>query len=150
MAERSAAGVRLFAIALLIANVALAAYIVFAADEHEGASARIAALQINPDRIKIVSAANRGPQGGSAALKRERNVPDPCLEWSPIGASDLSKAEDVLGRIGLSEKVTQRRLGDGAQRYALYIREADQNVVAHIAEIQKEFAGSELKAGACP
>jgi hypothetical protein len=46
----------------------------------------------------------------------------------------------------------QRNLGEsgGARRYAYYVREPDAGTVAQIAELQRSFPGTDIKAGPCP
>jgi hypothetical protein len=152
MAERRSAALRLLAITLLIANAALAAYIALTPGPEAGTARRIEALQINPGRIAIVDAAARGPQGSSTPAKVDRKVASACLEWSPLDAGDVSKATAALASAGLSERSTQRNLGNEAavKRYAFYIRDPDANVVARVAQIQRGFAGSGIRAAACP
>jgi len=152
MAEQRSAGLRLLAITLLIANLVLAVYIALTPNREAGTARRIEALEINPARIKIVDAASRGPQGASTAAQGDRNVADACLEWSPLAAADVSKAQAALRAIGLSQRSTRRSLGDeaGKTRYALYIHDPDQSVVAQVAAIQRGFTGSAIRAAACP
>jgi hypothetical protein len=64
--ERKAVRLRLAFVALVIANVMVLAYQVFAPDPRATAAARIEELQINPGRIKLRDAASRGP-GSQAA-----------------------------------------------------------------------------------
>jgi hypothetical protein len=152
MAERRSAALRLLAITLLVANAALAVYIALTPSPEAGTARRIQALQINPGRIKIIDAASRGPQGSNTTEKADRNAASACLEWSPLDATNVSKAQAALGAMGLAERSMRRSLGEagGVARYAFYIRNPDPNVVARIAEIQSGFAGSAIRAVACP
>ena len=152
MAERRSAALRLLAITLLIANAALAVYIALTPSPEAGTARRIQALQINAGRIKIIDAASRGPQGPDATEKADRSAAGACLEWSPLDAANVSKAQAALGKMGLADRSMRRSLEEaaGAARYALYIRDPDQTVVAQIAEIQSSFAGSAIKAVSCP
>lgn len=152
MAERPSAALRLLAITLLVANAALAVYIVLTPSPEAGTTRRIQALQINAGRIKIVDAATRGPQAGNTVEKGDRNGGSACLVWSPLDAANVAKAQAALGTVGLAERSMRRSLGEaaGVARYALYIRDPDPNVVARIAGIQSGFAGSAIRAVACP
>ena len=38
----------------------------------------------------------------------------------------------------------------GGKRYAYYVREPDAGTVAQIAELQRGFPGTDIKAGPCP
>jgi hypothetical protein len=144
---------RLIAVALLIANIGMGVYIALTPSPETATAARIARLQINPARIKIMDAASRGPQGSNLPPKRNEDIARTCLEWSPLEAPDVTKALAALGGIGLAERSIQRGAGEaaaGVQRYALYIREPDANAVVQIAEIQRDFAGTAIRAAACP
>lgn len=153
MAERKAARLRLAITFLLVLNIAVFAYIVLAPETGSRSAARIEALQINAERIRVLGAANRGPgQGGGGAKADKSGGSAACLEWGPFAASDTSKVEGALAQLGLSEPAAQRELSDasGAKRYAYLVREPDSAVVARIAELRGTFPGTEIRAAACP
>src|SRR4051794_12698011 len=108
MAERPRATLRLLAIALVIVNAGLLAYILLTPDRSTEMAARIEALQINPGRIKVAGAANRGPQG-AAATKAERSAPSAaCIEWGPFEAGDIPKAQAALADLRLTQPPIQQ------------------------------------------
>ena len=144
MFERKQVNTRFICIALLAANVLFFAYARISLDNRAGSAARIEDLQINPGRIRLVNAATRGP--GTLTPKTA------CLEWGPFAVIDAGKAEVALGRLGLPRPPIQRTLGEaaGTKRFAYFVREPDAATVAQIAELQRGFPGTEIKAGACP
>ena len=141
MSERRKVSLRMIFIALLMANVLFFAYSFIGRDNRTTAASRIEELQINPGRIKLLRTATRGP-GGLAAKSA-------CLEWGPFAGPDTGKAEAALGRLGLQQPPVQRTLGEagGVKRFAYFVREPDAATVARIAELQRNFAGTEIKAG---
>jgi hypothetical protein len=143
MSEKRRVGAKAVLIALAIVNVLFFAYARFVL-EKGSASSRIDDLQINPARIKLMNAATRGP-GGSVPKSA-------CLEWGPFNAADAGRAENALQQISLPRAAMQRSLGEsgGARRYAYYVREPDAGTVAQIAELQRSFPGTDIKAGPCP
>jgi hypothetical protein len=144
MSEKRSVNARLIFIALVVANVLFFAYARLSLDSRNAAAARIEDLQINPARITLLKTATRGP-GGLAPKSA-------CLEWGPFAVVDAGRAEVALGRLGLPRPPLQRTLGEaaGAKRFAYYVREPDAATVAQIAELQRGFPGTEIKAGPCP
>jgi hypothetical protein len=144
MSEKRKLNVKAVVIALAVANVLFFAYARFALDSRAGAASRIDDLQINPARIKLLNTATRGP-GGTAPKSA-------CLEWGPFAGVDTPKVESALGRLGLQRAPLQRTIGEsgGGKRYAYYVREPDAGAVAQIAELQRGFPGTDIKAGPCP
>jgi hypothetical protein len=144
MAERFKFSAKTVFFAMVVVNVLFFAYARLSLDNRAGAASRIEDLQINPGRINLLNAATRGP-GGQAPKSA-------CLEWGSFAAIDAGKAEVALGRLGLPRPPLQRTVGEsgGAKRYAYYVREPDAGTVAQIAELQRSFAGTQIKAGPCP
>ena len=144
MSERRKISAKAVFIALAVANVLFFAYARIGLDPRAGEASRIEDLQINPARIKLMNAATRGPGGGAPKSA--------CLEWGPFAGADTGRADAALGRIGLPRPPLQRGVGEagGAKRYAFYVREPDAGVVAQIAELQRRFPGTSIKAGPCP
>lgn len=143
MAERSLARLRVTAIALAALNVLFFAYIFFSGDER-AAARRIEQLQINPERIKIVAAATRGP-GGAQAPDRKLGA---CLQWGPLAGDAVSRADAALAELDLPQPPLQRRLQN--DRFAYLLREPDAGTIAKVAELQRSYPGSDLRAVPCP
>ena len=152
--ERKAVRLRLLVVALVIANVMLLAYQVFTPDPRATAASRIEELQINPGRIKLRDSASRGPgqAAGGGAKSSKGNFYRACLEWGPFTGADVSKADSALARLTLAQPALQRPLSEigGVKRFAFFVREPDAAIVAEIAELQRTFQGTEIKAGPCP
>ncbi len=150
MSERSELTLRMILIALIVANVLFFAYAVLVPDTRARAGSSIEELQINPGRIKLMGSATRGPDGqanakGKAAYRA-------CLEWGPFAGADVGKVESALARLTLAQPAVQRPLSEvsGVKRFAYFIREPDAEIVSQIAELQRAFPGTGIKAGPCP
>ena len=141
MPERTQSVLRLTAIALAAANVLMLVYLVFAGEDR-GAARRIEQLQINPERIKIIAAASRGPSGNQAA------APAACLQWGPFESATRGRAEGELAALNLPQAAIQRRLQN--ERFAYLLREPDAGVIARLAELQRAYPGTDLRAVPCP
>lgn len=144
---------RMIFIALAVANVLFFAYAGFAPDTRSTAASRIEELQINPGRIKLMGAATRGPAGQAGGAQSSKSgAYRACLEWGPFASSDIGHAESALARFSLAQTPIQRPIPDsgGAKRFAYYVREPEAGTVAQIAELQRGFPGTEIKAGPCP
>lgn len=138
-------------IALIVANVLFFAYAVLAPDTRARAGSSIEELQINPGRIKLMGSATRGP-GGQAANAKGKGAYRACLEWGPFAGADVGKVESALARLSLAQPAVQRPLSEvsGVRRYAYFVREPEAGIVSQIAELQRAFPGTEIKAGPCP
>ena len=153
MRDARGAALRAALIILLLANVILFAYLAFAPDPRAQAAARIEELQMNPGRIVLLGVANQG--AGSAAPEGKRGKTAPfgaCLEWGPFTAADAARVDSALARLALRDTPLQRPLNEavGAKRYAYFLREPDPATVSQIAELRRNFPGTEIKAGPCP
>ncbi|HZN26693.1 MAG TPA: hypothetical protein VFB75_20855 [Burkholderiales bacterium] len=153
MSDRRAARLRLLIAVLLLSNLGLLLYMLLTPEPRSQTAARIEALQINPGRIKVLGAASRGPAMGSVSATAEKGgTSRACLEWGPIAAGDVAKVDAALGRIGLLKPPVQQPITDagGAKRYVYFLREPDSKIVAEVAELQRSFPGTEIRAAACP
>lgn len=137
---------------LIVANAMVFAYSVLTPDTRAQARARIDELQINPGRIRLLGSATRGPGGQAAAGSGKSAVYRACLEWGPFSGPDIGKADSALARLALAQPPVQRPLSEvgGVKRYAYFVREPGAAVVAQIAELQRAFPGTAIKAGPCP
>jgi hypothetical protein len=153
MVEVKVAWVRALSFALLIANVIALVYLAFRSDPQVAARTRIGELQINPARIQLVAAATRGGGQPTDATKAAKGPSDAaCLEWAPFSTDSAAGAGKALERLGLPLSPIRRPLREqaGAARFAYVVREPDTATVARIAELQKDFPGTELRAAPCP
>lgn len=144
MSERRKVNARAVFFVLVVANVLFFTYARISLDSRTAASSRIENLQINPGRIRLTNTATRGP--GGAVPKSA------CLEWGPFTAVDAGRAEVAIGRLGLARAPVQRLIseGGGSRRFAYFVREPEAATVAKIADLQRGFPGTEIKAGPCP
>jgi hypothetical protein len=129
------------------------AYIVLAPDVRSQAASRIDELQMNPERIKLLGTTSRGPAGPGANLGAGKGGPyGACLEWGPFMSADVARADSALARLTLKTAPMQRVLSEaaGVKRVAYYLREPDTATVAQIAGLQREFPGTQIRAGPCP
>ena len=141
---------RLLLAVLIVANLGFLGYQMLSPDPRTDAGTRIAELQINPGRIRIQGVATRGPGSGTATA---RTGPyRACLEWGPFAASDIAKAESALAKLALAQPALQRPVDDAgsAKRFSYFVREPDAATVAQIADFQRAFTGTTIKAGPCP
>ena len=102
---------RMLFLILLLANLVGFAYIRYA-ENSAGAAAQIALLQINPEKVKLLTP--RGKDKAAAALPS--SPPQPalvCLEWGRFAAEDAPRAAAALARFELADKLAQRELSDG-------------------------------------
>jgi hypothetical protein len=129
---------------LITANVLFFAYTRIVADERDRSALHLQALQINPARIKLVSAGTRSVSG-----EMDKSA---CLEWGPLALIDLAQAETSLRSLELPQTPLQRRFADanGVARVAYYVRDPNAAIVARIAELARSFPGTQIKAGSCP
>lgn len=102
---------------LILANLLFLAYVQVAGEEASTAS-RIAALQISPERIRIL---NKG--GGPAAEVERRSgpsiptvlapkAPAACVEWGNIGGPDVAQAENALTALQIQPAQLERVVAD--------------------------------------
>lgn len=143
MAERRQSLLRLTTIALAAANALMLGYLVIGGDDR-AAARRIEQLQINPERIKIMAAASRGPSGREASPAAVRA----CLQWGPFTAATTPQVDADLAALSLPQPPIQRRLQN--ERFAYLLREPDARVIARVAELQRAYAGTDLRAVPCP
>jgi hypothetical protein len=84
----------LFAL-LVVANLALAAYALFAPDK-PSPDARLLDSQLNADKIRIV------PPRPAVLPSRQRA----CIEWGTFSAAELPAARDAIAALDLGARVT--------------------------------------------
>jgi len=102
---------------LVLANLTFFAYVQLAG---EGASiqSRIAALQISPERIRLLRsgggpAAEAAQQAGqSIPPVMAPRAPGACLEWSNLGGPDVARAENELEKLEIGSARIERVVAD--------------------------------------
>lgn len=110
---------------LILANLLFLAYVQVAGEE-ASISSRIAALQMNPERIRIL-----GKGGGPAAEAAKGSgpslptvlapkAPAACLEWANVGGPDVAQAENALAALGIQPARLERVVAD-ADGYWVHI-----------------------------
>jgi hypothetical protein len=102
---------------LVLANLMFFAYAQVAG---EGASieSRIAALQISPQRIRLLRSG--GGPAAEAAKQAGQSIPTVlapkapmiCLEWSNLGGPDVARAENDLEKLGIDPARIERVVAD--------------------------------------
>lgn len=102
---------------LILANLVFFAY-AHVAGEGATIGNRIAALQISPERIRLLS--SRGGPAADAARQSRQSIPPvlapkapgACLEWSNLGGPDIARAENDLAQIGIEPARIERVFAD--------------------------------------
>jgi len=123
---------RLLFLVLVLANAVFYAY-AFVARQQDGAAGRIALLQINPEKIRIVRAtgsapsqkprpaapaktaappASPAPAPAKAAGQAASAVPAACLEWGLLAGPDVARADAAIARLDLPQVLVQRVVAD--------------------------------------
>ncbi len=98
---------RLLFLLLLIANLGFFVYHHFL-DEPTDAAAQIAALQVNPEKIRMAAAAG----SAVAATPSVAAAPAACVEWGAFTGPDVARADGALAALALPADVLQRRVAD--------------------------------------
>ncbi len=131
---------------LLVANLTLFAYTrLDSAGSGEAVRLR---EQVRPDKLVILT-----PQQVAAlGPGKVASLADVCLEWGPFSDAERTRALADLEPLALGRLLTQRRLdarGATPAQTMLVVRDPQQAVVARIKELQAQYGGSDVKAGAC-
>lgn len=148
MSEANTARLRLFFLALLVANVLVFIFLKLRTDPNEAAAMRIEEVQINAASVKLLGAKTRG--AGQPAESATASAA--CLEWAPISSEDVPAADAALEKLALREPAVRRPAGDSGitDRFAYWVREPDRATVGRFAELQRTFPGTQINAAKCP
>jgi hypothetical protein len=137
------------------------------------ADAALARLELRADSVRRVMSDAAGYWVHIPALKNKAELDKKMSEVKAFGVTDVSAVQDSgLGRNAISlgifstEEAAQTRLAtlkakgvrsavveprEGIIRQArFFVREPGEDIVARLAELQREFPGSQIKAGQCP
>lgn len=127
---------RIVVLILLLANVALLAYLDYGAQRTRDQSA-VAAQQVKPERIRLMT-----PQE-VAALQPAASI---CLEIGPLDQITLAKVRQAVEALQPPPRMTERQ--DQADVLFLQIRDVSDSVHARVKGIAAGFGGVELRL--CP
>jgi len=108
---------RLLFLVLLLANVAMSAYIWLAAGQDPGEK-RIRILEIAPERIKPVGRGRRLPPQPKPASAAPQAAA--CLEWGLFAGPELDRAEAAIAALELPQTPARRSTTE-ASGYWVYI-----------------------------
>jgi hypothetical protein len=154
MTERASARLRLLFVVLAVANVVAFLLLEFRTDPDEAAALRIREVQINAASVKLLGATTRGAgQAAAPVAQSSGGATAACLEWGPLSGEDAAAAGSALEKLGLAHPPVRRPMAEAEgspERFAYFVREPDTATVGQIAELQKNFPDSQIKAGACP
>ncbi|MEN9784160.1 MAG: hypothetical protein RJA24_1503 [Pseudomonadota bacterium] len=98
---------RLLFLLLLVANLGFFVYHHFLGEPAD-AAAQIAALQVNPEKIRMVAA----DRSAVAAASPVAAPPAACVEWGAFSGPDVARADGALAALALPADVLQRRVAD--------------------------------------
>jgi hypothetical protein len=151
MAERRIARLRLIFLGLVAANLIVFTFLKLRADPNEAAAMRIQEVQINAESVKLLRAATRGA-GQAAAAEPGGGAKPACLEWGPVASADAAAAAGALEKLALTHPPVRRPASDSGapERFVYYLREPDSATVAQMAQLQRMFPGTQIRAGTCP
>lgn len=105
---------------LLLANIALFAYGTTWRDG-AGAAHPVSALQVNPDRIRLINSGE--PGGAKPATMPEQTSAAACIEWGVVAGADVARADTAIAALDLPPAHLQRTVSD-AGGYWVYLQPA--------------------------
>jgi hypothetical protein len=128
---------------LVFANLAFFAYAQFAGES--ATRAKIAQLEVSPDKIRVLKASGRSAPGRSqdatarsAPPSAATAVPATCLEWGVFAGTVVARADAALARLELSSAFSMdgadfsmplRKMPYGTE---FYVRDPDGYVLGFI------------------
>lgn len=107
---------------LVLANVAFFAY-GWTARERASSDHAIAALEVNPEKIRLIKPGEMTPAATTAtpsATAPAVAVPAVCIEWGAVAGSAVARADAVIAGLNLPEASVQRSVTD-AGGYWVYL-----------------------------
>lgn len=134
---------------LVLANLVFLAYTQFAREDAD-AGARIAQLELAPDKVKQIQSAVQAPperpkaQGRAIPPAVPKPAPAACLEWGLFAGPAVAKAEGALAQLELPAGRIERTVADSGG-YWVYLppQKAKADVDRKIGEL-KEFGVTEF------
>jgi hypothetical protein len=73
-------------------------------------AAQIAALQIQPEKIRTLAAETLTPQRPPAAPAKSAAAVQVCVEWGVFSGPEIARADGALAALGLPAEALQRRV----------------------------------------
>lgn len=128
---------RIVVLIMLLANVALYAYLDYDAQAERDVS-RAMAQQVQPERIRLMTAQE------VAALKPGAGA---CLEVGPLTAADMSSAREAFAAVRPAPNLTERTDADTGAVY-IQLRAVPDAVRERVEAIAARFGGASLRV--CP
>lgn len=117
-------------LALLLANVLLAAY-AYWRETQPGPQADIARQQIAPERIRLLT-----PDEAEAMSAARRALPQSCIEWGAFALAEVPKAIESIEALGV--KARERRLEEPGRWWVMLPPLATRAAAtARLAELKK-------------
>lgn len=96
---------------MLLVNLGALGYIQYA-ESRAGGDQQFTLLQINPEKLKLLTLARGNTAAAQQPLPGARSGLV-CLEWGGVAAADAERAAAALVRLGLGDRVSQRDSGEG-------------------------------------
>ena len=96
---------------LLLVNVGFFAYHRFL-NEPVDAAAQIATLQVNPEKIRTVTADVSSVAAAAPVAAPASAPPAACVEWGTFSGPDVARADGALAALALPAESLQRRVAD--------------------------------------
>ena len=133
---------------LVLANVAFYAWAHFVAGGGSGADPAPLSREIQPDKIRVVGAAELtklaapkpAPVAAAAASPAPTPAPRPaplkCLEWGSFAPSDVARAEKALEPLALGDRLVQRQ-ADETPTWWVFIPAQAQATDPRLAAVRK-------------
>jgi hypothetical protein len=105
--------VRTLFLLIVLANVTFFAWAHFIAAGGSGADPTPLSRQIEPEKIRVVSAEEAArlsaPKPTGVAATPPTAAPIKCLEWGSFAPADLARAQKALEPLALGERLAQRK-----------------------------------------
>jgi hypothetical protein len=147
---------RVVVVLLVVANLVLFSYARLDRAA-QGESARLS-MQIEPARIRPMTAqevAALAPAKAGVVAAPTPPAASVCAEWGPFAEADRERAQGDLASLALGRLVSTRPVagetrGAAGAQTMLVVRDARENVVARLRELQGQYPGTELRVAACP
>ena len=127
---------RLFVLILLLANLAFYAWAQYV-PESSSPEAQLVAQQINPDRIRVLSATQAAARK-PAPPKSDSPKTVSCMEWNGFGLDEIARAQEALLPVSPGVKVTERKIEEATGWWVFMPPQANrQGAVQKVDELKR-------------